>query len=77
MLGAVWGLFLFSSDPNTRQHNVPGRHFVWVLEGVDAMAARFDWVLERLDGTAARIHPSQTSHGTPVYGRLEQWGASP
>ena len=63
-ISAVWGLFLFS---------VPGTHFGWVLEGVDGRAARFDWVLERVDGTAARIHPSSNAHGTPVYGRMEQW----
>ena len=59
--------------PNTRQQHVPGRHFGWVVEGVDGRAARFDWVLERVDGTAARIHPSSNVHGTPVYGRMEQW----
>ena len=81
-ISAVWGLFLFSSDPNTRQHNVPGRHFGWVLEGVDGRAARFDWVLERVDGTAAQIHPISNAHGTPVMaawssGRRPKTGTPP
>jgi len=70
---AIWGVFLFSPDPNTRLPHVPGRRFDWVLETVDNSAARFDWVLERKDGSAVRIHPGSNSHGVPVYGSLQQW----
>ena len=72
-ISAAWALFLYSPDPNTRLPHVPGRQFDWVLEAVDGTGARFDWVLERVGGTAVRIHPGSNSHGTPVYGRMEQW----
>ena len=66
---AIWGVFLFSPDPNTRLPHVPGRRFDWVLDS----ASRFDWVLEREDGSAVRIHPGSNSHGVPAYGSLQQW----
>ena len=58
---AIWGVFLFSPDPNTRLPHVPGRRFDLVLETVDNSAARFVW-----DGSSVRIHPSRNSHGLPV-----------
>jgi len=63
---AIWAVFLFSTDPNTRLPHVPGRRFGW-------NAARFDWILERVDGSAVRIHPGRGIHGTPVYGNLWHW----
>ena len=70
---AVWGVFLFSPDPNTRLPHAPARQFDWVLEGIDGSAARFDWVLERVDGSSARIHPSSNSHGAAVHGSMQHW----
>ena len=56
----VWATFLGSVDQNYRlAPHVP--------------VQRFDWVLVREDNTAARIHPSSSSHGVAVHGRLDQW----
>ena len=68
-ISAVWGLFLFSSDPNTRQHNVPGRHFGWVLEGVDDRAARAN-----LCGAMVCRCQASGHHARSVRVSLSPWG---